>query len=70
MEVEKICPVSTSPLDACRGRGKHLILPRIRSTRPRPSPKASTSAADSATIVLLVFQETQAKVGTPKDGHN
>jgi hypothetical protein len=43
MEVEKISPVAPSPLDACRGRGKHLYLPRIRTARPRPSPKASAS---------------------------
>ena len=72
MEVEKISPVATSPLDACRGRGKHLLLPRIRSIRPRPSPKASAAAAsaETPTIVLLVIQEPQAKIGTPKDGGN
>ena len=73
MEVEKISPVATSPLDACRGRGKHLLLPRIRSMRPRPSPKACSSGATGAetpTIILLVIQEPLAKVGTPKDGSN
>ena len=65
--VEKINPVATSPLDACRGRGKHLVLPRLRSTRSRPSPKASI--AESPSVVLLVVQEPVTKVGTPKDGN-
>ncbi len=70
MEVEKISPVATSPLDSCRGRGKHMTLPRLRSTRPRPSPKATPSASETPTVVLLVIQETHAKIGTPKDGGN
>ena len=68
MEVEKISPVATSPLDSCRGRGKHHLLPRIRSVRPRhlPKPSSSTCADDDATtVVLLVIQEPHAKVGTP-----
>lgn len=64
--VEKIAPVASSPLDACRGRGKHALLPRLRSTRSRPSPKATST--DSPIVVLLVVQETPHKVGTPKDG--
>jgi hypothetical protein len=71
MEVEKISPVATSPLDSCRGRGKHLSLPRLRPTRPRPLPKAASTCGGSAetpTIVMLVIQEPQSKVGTPKDG--
>lgn len=67
MEVEKITPVATSPLDSCRGRGKHHLLPRLRSVRPRHSPKASADE-DTATLVLLVIQEPHAKVGVPKDG--
>jgi hypothetical protein len=68
--VEKISPVATSPLDACRGRGKHLLLPRLKSTRSRASPKASSVAiAESPVVVLLVVQETPHKVGTPKDGN-
>lgn len=69
MEVEKISPVANSPLDSCRGRGKHPILPRIRSTRPRPA-AASTCDDASPSIILLVVQEPRPKVGTPKDGSN
>jgi hypothetical protein len=42
MEVDKICPVSKSHLDAYRGRGKHLtkihnnIKPDIIETRGEP----------------------------------
>lgn len=68
MEVEKISPVATSPLDSCRGRGKHHLLPRIRSARPRHSPKArshNSAEDDTTTVVLLVIQEPRAKVETP-----
>lgn len=64
MEVEKISPVATSPLDSCRGRGKHTVLPRIRSTRSRQIP----ISAESPNIVMLVIQEPHVKVGAPKDG--
>ena len=64
--VEKIAPVALSPLDSCRGRGKHALLPRLRSIRSRPSPKASTSTGcETPLVVLLVVQETTHKVGTP-----
>jgi hypothetical protein len=67
MEVEKISPVAQSPLDACRGRGKHPVLPRIRRARPRPC-GSFTSTSESPTVVLLIIQEPLSKVGTPKDG--
>jgi hypothetical protein len=76
MDVEKIAPISASPLDSCRGRGKLGGKPRPRhgSTRtPRPSPIAggggcatsvSFSIADSPTVLLLILPETSTyKVG-------
>ncbi len=64
MEVEKISPVATSPLDSCRGRGKHPLLPRMRSTRPRHSPKATTMVTEdeAPSFILLVIQEPNTKL--------
>lgn len=66
MEVEKITPVAISPLDSCRGRGRHNLMPRIRGARPRHSPTVNTDD-DTLNVVLLVIQEPLTKIGGPKD---
>jgi len=76
MEVEKLAPVATSPLDACRGRGLRPVIPRLRiptRTRqlgPRCSPSAASTAAAAETpsVVVLVIMESPCKVGVPSNG--
>lgn len=48
MEKPRLAPISNSPLDACRGRGKIGVPRRIRSNR---TPRA---AAPSRTATLLI----------------
>ncbi len=76
MEVEKLAPVATSPLDACRGRGLRPVhtIPRLRiptRTRqlgPRCSPSAAAAACDTPSVVVLVVMESPCKVGVPSNG--
>ena len=70
MEVEKIVPVASSPLDSCRGRGKHGLLPRIRSTRPRTSPSATCGkgVCDTPLVVMLIISDSSPKVGALSNG--
>ena len=77
MEVEKLAPVATSPLDACRGRGLRPVhtIPRLRvptRTRqlgPRCSPSAAAAAAsETPSVVVLVIIESPCKVGVPSNG--
>jgi hypothetical protein len=34
MDVEKCAPFTSSPLDSSRGRGRRLMLPRMRQFKP------------------------------------
>ena len=57
--VEKLPPIATSPLDACRGRGRHTIVPR-KKLRVRTPRVISTS---SPSVVMIVVVEPPLKVG-------
>ena len=65
MEMEKQClaPISSSPLDSCRGRGKIGVPRRIRSNRtPRAAapPRTATLliASPSASTATVAGHET------------
>jgi len=69
MEVEKSAPVSLSPLDNCRGRGKHLYLPRCKTPKMRrASPKASATAESPSVVLFILPPESQSKVGSFTNG--
>ena len=62
MDIEKNAPITVSPLDSCRGRGKYTSLPRIKSTRTRP---VKSCDVENQMIVLVVIPESQYKIGIP-----
>lgn len=57
--VEKLAPIVASPIDACRGRGRHTLLPRkkLRVRTPR------ILSVSSPSVVLIVVSESHIKVG-------
>ena len=69
MDVEKIAPIATSPLDGCRGRGKLKRLScahsssRIRTPKMR---KDNAQDADFPNVVILVIPESPHVVGLRK----
>ena len=65
MEIEKVAPITVSPLDSCRGRGRYPILPRLKSTRPK---QTHTETTETPTVVILVIQESPIKVGATHYG--
>ncbi len=58
MEVEKIAPVVSSPLDFSRGRGNARIIP---PKKRRENGKRNTS--DDAPLMLIVLPETLYSLG-------
>lgn len=72
MDVEHCAPFTSSPLDASRGRGRRLMIPRMRSLIRRPGSGDSTP-----TVVVFLsppasapLQQTIPQLGASSNGKN
>lgn len=59
MDVDKYAPFTSSPLDSSRGRGRRLMMPRLRTPSIRSYPKA-----EPTTVVVIVSQALPAEQTT------
>ena len=55
MDVDKYAPFTSSPLDSSRGRGRRLIMPRLRTPSIRSYPKAEP-------VLVVIVSQTQPAV--------
>jgi hypothetical protein len=66
MDVDKYAPFTSSPLDSSRGRGRRLMMPRLRTPSIRSYPKAEPT---TTTVVVIVSQALPAEqTTTPQVG--
>ena len=59
MDVDKYAPFTSSPLDSSRGRGRRLMMPRLRTPSIRSYPKTEPTA-----VVVIVSQAQPAEQTT------
>jgi hypothetical protein len=64
MDVEKCAPFTSSPLDSSRGRGRRLMLPRIRQFKPT----VEAVIVHVQPIALITEQTTVPQVGGSSNG--
>jgi hypothetical protein len=61
MEVEKIAPIATSPLDSARGRGKLRISTPRRRKEHKEHKEHNTYDIDTPMGVVLYIHESQTR---------
>jgi hypothetical protein len=67
MDVEKCAPFTSSPLDSSRGRGRRLMLPRMRQFKPVVE-TAAVIVHVQPTIAPTTEQTTVPQVGGSSNG--
>ncbi len=71
MDVDKYAPFTSSPLDSSRGRGRRLMMPRLRTPSIRSYPRV-----EPASVLVIVSQAevteqtTVPQVGGSSNGKN
>jgi hypothetical protein len=63
MDVDKYAPFTSSPLDSSRGRGRRLMMPRLRTPSIRSYPKAEPTLVVIVSQALPAEQTTVPQVG-------
>lgn len=68
MDVEKCAPFTSSPLDSSRGRGRRLMLPRMRQFKPAIVETAAMIVHVQPMVAPTTEQTTVPQVGGSSNG--
>lgn len=64
MDVDKYAPFTSSPLDSSRGRGRRLMMPRLRT----PSIRSYTKTEPAVIVIVSQAQSTTEQTTVPQVG--
>lgn len=70
MDVDKYAPFTSSPLDSSRGRGRRLMMPRLRTPSIRSYTKVEPAVVVIVSQAQPAEQTTVPQVGGSSNGKN